>query len=117
MNYIFNCVILFNLNSDLAHVFNLEVHFNLFVWYTYACHVFHQVVNSALLLYKFVHMFCCIHSLLSRYRLQKVIFVIDLFVFYILLIIDLCLGVIGFINNGITDDIIVIKVVVILIIR
>ena len=50
--------------------------------------------------------------------LKKVIVVVvELFILYILLSINLCFGSLGFIDNDIKDDIIVLRVFVIVIIR
>ena len=109
MNYGISCVLLFNLHGDLDHVFNLEVHCTLFIRYMSAFHVWYQVVRAVSYYSIILYVWCVIFVFIALVTvLKKVIVVVELFIFYSLLGIDLCLGVLG---------LVVIKVFIILIIR
>ena len=109
MNHVVNCVLIFNLNGDLDHVFNLEVNFNLFVWYKPACHVWYYVVQLVSYSGRMSYIWCVILIVVALVIVfKKFIVVVEFFVFYSLLRIDLCFGVLGLVD---------IKLSVILIIR
>ena len=109
MNYVVNCFILFNLHVYLSHVFNLEVHCTLFILYMSAFHVWYQVVRAVSYYSIIMYVWCVIFVVIAIVTvLKKFIVVVGLFIFYSLLGIDLCLGVLG---------LVVIKVFIILIIR
>ena len=60
MNYTVNSVILCNLHGDLAHVLNLEINFNLFIWYTSDFHVWYKVVRDVSYSGRTLYIWCVI---------------------------------------------------------
>ena len=94
------------------------VQFTLFLCYTSAWHVWYQVFRAVYNYCRTSYIWCVVFIVVALATVfKKVIAVVEFFVFYSLLSINLCLGVLGLVDNYSKDDIIFLGVIVIFIIR